>query len=586
MSIYKRLFAYVPKDKLGGYLSILFSIASAVFSVLGYYYIYKILLALLILEDYEKSKSFALITIGLLTLGGVFYFIAGIFSHILGFRLETNLRKKGIDGLMSASFRFFDMNSSGVIRKTIDDNAAQTHQAVAHMIPDLGQAFVMPILTLILAFFVSLKLGLILIVMIIVGALLMGSMMGGEKTFLKTYQDALKRLSGETVEYVRGIQVVKIFKADVHSFKALYEAIVDYAQNAYAYSRSCKLPYVLYQWLFYGIIPLLLIPLAFYLERLDAQAMWVIEFMMLLFLSGVISVCFMRLMFSGQFIFQATYALDNLEGIYEDMQKDRLSFGTETQINDYSIAFDKVSFSYSENLVLKDLSFNLSEGKSYALVGASGSGKSTIAKLLSGFYQVDSGNILLGGKPLTAYTEETVTQAIAFVFQNPKLFKCSIYDNVALAKKNATKEEVMNVLHLAGCDDIIAKFPERENTLIGAKGVYLSGGEKQRLAIARAMLKEAKIIIMDEASAAIDADNEYRLQQAFKALMKDKTVIMIAHRLSSIENVDEIIVLDKGKIIERGSHASLMEAGGSYRHQVDLYYKANDWRLNLHESTL
>lgn len=230
-------------------------------------------------------------------------------------------------------------------------------------------------------------------------------------------------------------------------------------------------------------------------------------------------------------------------------------------------------------MVIEDLSFKLDEGKIYALVGSSGSGKSTIAKLISGFYNVDKGDIEIGGIPLSEYTKEAIIENISFVFQEAKLFKTSIYENVALAKKGATYEEVMEAMRLAGCESIIEKFADAENTVIGSKGVYLSGGEKQRIAIARSILKDSNIIIMDEASASIDPDNEYELQKAFKNLMKDKTVIMIAHRLSSISNVDEILVLEEGKIVERGTDKDLMSKGSRYKELQEMYSIANEWRV-------
>ncbi|HEP4722051.1 TPA: ABC transporter ATP-binding protein, partial [Streptococcus pyogenes] len=238
---------------------------------------------------------------------------------------------------------------------------------------------------------------------------------------------------------------------------------------------------------------------------------------------------------------------------------------------------------YNGNKVLENLSFKLEEGKKYALVGHSGSGKSTIVKLLSGFYKVDSGSIKIGERPLESYSKDALINTISFVFQDSKLFKTSIYENVALANRKASREEVMKAMELAGCNVILNKFPERENTIIGSKGVYLSGGEKQRIAIARAMLKKSKIVIMDEASASIDPDNEYELQKAFKNLMKDKTVIMIAHRMSSIRSVDEILVLENGEIIERGSDHELISKGGKYKELLELYDSANQWRVKDEE---
>ena len=256
-----------------------------------------------------------------------------------------------------------------------------------------------------------------------------------------------------------------------------------------------------------------------------------------------------------------------------------MKHGEHEVFKDCNIEFDHVSFGYSDNMVLEDLSFQLGEGKTYALVGSSGSGKSTIAKLISGFYNVDKGEIRIGGVSLNAYSNEAIINNISFVFQNAKLFKTSIYENIALAKRDAKREEVMEALRLAGCQSIIDKFKDAEETVIGSKGVYLSGGEKQRIAIARAILKNANIVIMDEASASIDPDNEFELQKAFKNLMKNKTVIMIAHRLSSIREVDEILVLDEGKIVERGSDEELMSKESKYKRLQEMYGIANEWRV-------
>ncbi|WP_028264033.1 ABC transporter ATP-binding protein [Atopobium fossor] len=580
MDLYKRIFAYVPEKKAYGVLAVFCSVCSAVLTCAGYFVIYQVLREILMANNLVVAQQLSILAIVLLTAGALLYLLASIFSHILGFRLETNLHKRGIDGIVQASFRFFDTNESGIIRKTIDDNAGMTHSAVAHMIPDLGQAFVTPILVIILSFFVSLRVGIAVVVTVFIGVVIMSKMMGGETSFMQQYQDALKRMSGETVEYVRGIQVIKIFKADVNSFKALHEAITSYAQGVYSYSKSCKVPYVTYQWIFLGAAALLVIPIALMLNTITEPHFFMIELLMYIFLLGVVYVCLMRVMYSTQHIFEAKYAVDSLEKLYDEMNKDKLQFGNETSFENFDIAFENMSFSYGDKSVFKNFNLSLVAGKSYALVGSSGSGKSTLAKLLSGFYKVDDGAVTIGKKPLSAYSEDAIIKAISFVFQDPKLFKMSIYDNVALAKAGATHDEVMAALMKAGCADILDKFPERENTLIGAKGVYLSGGEKQRIAIARALLKDAPILVMDEASAAIDADNEYKLQESFKTLMQNKTTIMIAHRLSSIQNVDEILVLKDGEIAERGSHLELLKKQGEYKALLDMYYSANDWRLS------
>jgi len=556
MGVYKKLFRYVPEVKLLGYLAILISAVSAFLMVYGYYYIYLFLNEVIVNDNYENAGVYSVKIVVFLCVSAALYLTSGLVSHKLAFRLETNLRKRGIDGLTDSSFRFFDLNSSGYIRKTIDDNAAKTHMAVAHMLPDNSQAFLVPIFTLVLSFLISIRVGILIVVLSVVCGLIMCMMMGN-KDFMKKYQEALDRLSSETVEYIRGMQVVKIFGTRLKSFKALYDAITDYSRYALDYSISCKSPYVIYQLIFLGLIAIISIPL-----------------------SVLIMVSFMKIMWASMNIYNANFAIDHLEELYKKMQEDKLSYGDRTDFDNYDIEFENVSFSYGDNKVLEDLSFSLKEKRIYALVGHSGSGKSTIAKLLSGFYKVDKGAIKIGGHRLEEYSKEAIIRSISFVFQDSKLFKKSIYDNVALADEKAGREEVLKALSLAGCDEIIAKFKDGENTIIGSKGVYLSGGEKQRIAIARAILKNSPIVIMDEASAAIDADNEYELQKAFKNLMKDKTVIMIAHRMTSIRNVDEIIVLENGRIVERGDNDSLLSAQGLYSRLVNLYETANDWRVS------
>ena len=579
MKIYKKLFAYVQDKKYLGFFAIIFSVISAVITVYGYYLIYRFLDNLIIHTDLSGAENLAIKSALILTAGAIFYFASGAFSHLLGFRLETNLRKRGIDGLENASFRFFDLNPSGKIRKIIDDNAAQTHQVVAHMIPDSSQAIITPVLVLVLGFIVSIRVGITLLALTIIGCLILGAMMGEQK-FMKIYQEALSKLSAETVEYVRGMQVVKIFRANVESFKSFYKAIKDYSKYAYDYSLSCKKPYVLYQWLFFGLIAILIIPIVYFMTSLGSAKMILLELIMILFLSGVLFVSFMRMMWYSLYISQGNYAVDTLEALYKEMQKDKLEHGNLNNFKNYNIEFDNVSFAYNDKAVIENLSFSLQEGKSYALVGSSGSGKSTVAKLISGFYNVNEGSIKIGGIPISEYSDEALIKAISFVFQDSKLFKKSIYENVALANKDAVKDDVMRALRLAGCDLILDKFPEREKTIIGSKGVYLSGGEKQRIAIARAILKDSKIIIMDEASASIDPDNEFELQKAFKNLMKDKTVIMIAHRLSTIKDLDEVIVMDSGKIIERGSDKELMSSDTKYKRLQEMFNSANEWRVS------
>ena len=578
LTVYKKILSYVPKERYLAYIGILLSMLSVVFKVWGYYYLSKFLIEIIVYNNIENAKYYGFCIVGLLIIGITLYGIAGLVTHVLGFRLETNLRKYGIEGLSKASFSFFDTHPSGKTRKIIDDNATDTHMIVAHLIPDNAGAILMPILLLVLGFFVSLKVGIILIILSIVGGISL-SMMTGEKEFMKIYQESLETLSSETVEYVRGIQVIKIFGISVESFKALNTAIKNYSKYSLEYAMSCKRGFVGFQWFFFSFIAMV-IPILLLFFNIEDPKMLAVELIMVLFLSGALFVSLMAIMYVSMYAFMGQSVVEKLESIFEEMNSNKLTFGSNEEFENYNITFENVSFGYTDKKIINDLSFSLEENKSYALVGASGSGKSTIAKLISGFYKVDSGVIKIGNRSISSYSEEALINNIAFVFQNVKLFKTSIYDNVKIGKADASYEEVMTAMNLAGCNSILDKFSEREQTQIGTKGVYLSGGEKQRIAIARAILKDAKIIIMDEASAAVDPENEYELQRAFSNLIKDKTVIMIAHRLPSIRNVDEILVMDNGEIIERGTDRELMALDGKYKKLQSLYSKANEWRVN------
>ena len=578
LTVYKKILSYVPKERYLAYIGILLSMLSVVFKVWGYYYLSKFLIEIIVYNNIENAKYYGFCMVGLLIIGITLYGIAGLVTHVLGFRLETNLRKYGIEGLSKASFSFFDTHPSGKTRKIIDDNATDTHMIVAHLIPDNAGAILMPILLLVLGFFVSLKVGIILIILSIVGGISL-SMMTGEKEFMKIYQESLETLSSETVEYVRGIQVIKIFGISVESFKALNTAIKNYSKYSLEYAMSCKRGFVGFQWFFFSFIAMV-IPILLLFFNIEDPKMLAVELIMVLFLSGALFVSLMAIMYVSMYAFMGQSVVEKLESIFEEMNSNKLTFGSNNEFENYNITFENVSFGYTDKKIINDLSFSLEENKSYALVGSSGSGKSTIAKLISGFYKVDSGVIKIGNRSISSYSEEALINNIAFVFQNVKLFKTSIYDNVKIGKTDASYEEVMTAMNLAGCNSILDKFSEREQTQIGIKGVYLSGGEKQRIAIARAILKDAKIIIMDEASAAVDPENEYELQRAFSNLIKDKTVIMIAHRLPSIRNVDEILVMDNGEIIERGTDRELMALDGEYKKLQSLYNKANEWRVN------
>ncbi len=578
IKVYKKLFSYVPEFKYLAYLAILLAALSTVFTIGAFYDMYLFLNHLIVQNNATNIAHYAKTFVGFMMTGIGIYLISGLLTHIVAFRLETNLRKKGIDALSQSNFAYFDTHTSGYIRKTIDDNAAETHTIVAHLIPD-NTTSVMTLLLLVLATFaVNVYLGLALILLAVVALLQIKQMMGNAE-FMDAYMKALEKMNSETVEYVRGIQVIKIFKTSVQSFKALYTAIKSYSDYALNYSFSCRTAFIIFQVMF-ATYATLIVPIYLYFVPRSQQLALLPKFIFFYFAVGLLYVTFMRIMYVFMYQYKGSVSAEKIETLYNDMTSHRVALGDGELLENGNIIFDHVSFGYEDQKVIDNLSFELEENKVYAFVGSSGSGKSTIAKLIAGHYRVDSGSIKLGGKPIESYSQDALMRQIAFVFQQSKLFKMSIFDNVKIGNPNASDEEVMKALELASCEEILDKFPEREQTMIGSKGVYLSGGEKQRIAIARAILKDAKIVILDEASASTDVNNEYQIQKAFANLIAHKTVIIIAHRLSSIKGVDDILVIDKGQIIERGNSNELLEKGGKYKAFSDLYASANEWRVS------
>lgn len=579
MSLYKKLFSYAKEKTAFIILSMVLSGIATVISFIPYYYFWRLLTEITTScnrNEIERISYIIFIITGIYLLT---YFLALACSHLFAFRLETNMKKRGLENLLTASFSFFDINPSGKTRKIIDDNSGNTHTAVAHILPDLVNAVLFPVCLLVLAFYVNVYIGLI-ITGAVVFAMICFKFMYSDPNMMQDYMEALEDINSETVEYVRGIQVIKIFDTVIESFDKLYKAIVHYAEVVNRQCRNCKIPYVAFQsgMLSFGALIVIV-----------GKSMWdggspmgEVLSLVVFFVSfsGLLFGAFAKIMFFSKNYQLAMDAMDKLEDIMEKMNGNKLNHGKINFIKNCDIEFKNVSFQYEEGVpVLENFSIKLEGNKKYALVGSSGGGKSTIAKLISGFYPISQGEILIGGKNIEEYSSKALEENIAFVFQNAKLFKTSIYENVRIGNPKAAHEDIMKALELAMCNDILDKFDTREETIIGAKGVHLSGGEMQRIAIARAILKDAPIIILDEASAASDPENEYEMQKAFTSLMKGKTVIMIAHRLSSIRNVDQVLVVDDGKLIEQGTHDELMEKESQYKMFQNLFNKANDWRV-------
>ena len=581
MKLYKKLFSYIPERKLHGILASLLTAVGIFLEFYAYYLIWILLKNVFSGGVLSEGRSLAIKILFLFIAYGILYFMGLWMSHLAGFRLETRLRERGIRHLLGASNTFFDLHNSGEVRKIIDNNVEQTHMIVAHLIPDQTAAFLTPILMIILTFVLDLYLGIFFIVIVLISLVLVKNMMG-DQSFMKKYMDMLDEMNAGAVEYVRAMPVVKIFNAPLIGFKKLYDSILIYKEMVYKYSMSCRVPFVLFQWIlnifiitpiFFGI---------FMVNRGADPGLWAAKILFFTLFMGIFYSNTMKIMYVSMYIFQANSAVDNLENLFKEMKEKEIEFGSQIEFLNKNIEFKNVDFSYDgENKILDNFSLSLEEDKVYALVGSSGSGKSTIAKLISGLYPVDSGEILIGDKNISSYDKESLMKNIGIVFQNPQLFQgISIFENVKLAKSDASDEEVLRALKIARCDEFIDKFKDAYDVVIGAEGVNLSGGEKQRVSIARIFLKDPKIIIMDEASAAADPENEYELQIAFKELIKNRTTIMIAHRLTSIRGADEILLIEDGKLIERGSHDILYKEDSKYKKFVEMYNSANEWRVD------
>ena len=510
----------------------------------------------------------------------VLYFAALMSSHLAAFRVESNLRKEAMRQIVRMPLGFFDINTSGRIRKIIDDNAGVTHSFLAHQLPDLAATFLVPLVAAILIFVFDWILGLACIVPVIIAMLVMGFMMNAEgRQFMKSYMTSLEEMNTEAVEYVRGIPVVKVFQQTIYSFKNFHRCIMNYNKMVFGYTRMWEKPMSLYTVIINGFV-FFLAPLAILLIGYSGNyASVLLNFFLFVLITPVFSQSIMKSMYLNQALGQASEAIGRLENL---VAYEHLTVVEHPQpVKEFSIQFEKVSFSYpgANQKAVDDVSFTIPQGNTVALVGASGGGKTTIARLVPRFWEATEGKVLIGGINVREIAPKELMKYISFVFQNTKLFKTSLLENIKYGNPDATMEEVERAVDMAQCREIINKLPLGLNTKIGTEGTYLSGGEQQRIVLARAILKNAPIIVLDEATAFADPENEHLIQQALKELTKGKTVLMIAHRLSSITDADNILVIDKGKIAEQGTHANLLGKQGIYYHMWNEYQQSVRWTI-------
>ena len=507
------------------------------------------------------------------------YFAALMSTHIAAFRTARNIRRAAMTHVLKLPLGFFTGNQSGRLRKLIDDNAGLTEDLLAHKLPDLAATAVTPIAAIVVLFLFDWRMGLLCLLTMVLALLSMCLMMGGKNAgFFHRYQKEIERMSGEAVEYVRGIPVVKMFQQTVSSFKAFYAAIQDYSNLASQYAMSCRTGQTCFLTFINGAFALLIPAVLLIASGGDVRTA-LVNFIFYALFAPACGQMINRIMYMSEAVMEADEAIGRLDEILSQQPMEEPKAQKKPASD--AVAFDHVTFTYpgASRPALEDVSFSVRPGQVVALVGPSGGGKTTAASLIPRFWDVDSGRVTVGGADVRGLDSAALMERVAFVFQDTRLFKESLLENIRAARPDASREEVLAAAHAAQCDDILEKLPQGLDTVVGARGVYLSGGEQQRIALARAILKDAPIVVLDEATAFADPENEHQIQKAFETLTRNKTVLMIAHRLSTVQNADSIIVLNEGKIAEQGSHSALLEKNGVYAAMWADYQRSAQWKV-------
>lgn len=582
----KRLFEYAENYKYLTIASWILATVSAFIALVPFYYIWRLIKEVIrVSPDFDKAQNlsaYGWLAVGSAVLAMLIYMGGLICSHLAAFHVQATMRSRLMRHIMSLPLGFMDEDGSGKVRKIVNESSAATETYLAHQLPDKCVATATPIGLVVLLLVFDWRLGLLSLIPIVLGFAIMSTMMGANmKKKMEEYQNALEEMSSEAVEYVRGIPVVKTFGQSVFSFKRFRDSIKKYEKWTIAYTKDLRIPMIGLTTAINSVFAIL-IAATFWLGGVkseSADGTFLLNLMFYIIITPIITVTMTKMMYAGENVMIVEDALNRIDGLLE--KKPLPQSVNPAKPQDASISFQNVSYRYdgAADDAIHNISLDIKSGEHIAFVGPSGGGKSTLAKLIARFADVKSGSIEIGGANVKNIKASNLMDTVSFVFQDSKLLKMSIFDNVRMGNKNATREEVIEALHNAQCDDIIEKLPGGIDTVIGSKGTYLSGGETQRIAIARAMLKNAPILILDEATAFADPDNEAKVQAAFSKLSEGKTVIMIAHRLSSVTGVDRIYVLKNGQICQSGTHESLLSQDGLYAHMWKEFNKSVSWKV-------
>lgn len=578
-----KLFAYAGKFRYLTIASWILSVISAWLALVPFYYIWRIMKEVLsVAPDFGKAahlKEYGWAAVGFAILSMLVYVCALMCSHLAAFRVQANIRTSLMRHILTLPMGFLNKDGTGKIRKIVNESSAATETYLAHQLPDQAGAIATPAGLLVLLMVFDFRLGLLSLIPVVAAFLIMGTMTGQRmKDKMEEYQNALDEMSSEAVEYVRGIPVVKTFGQSVFSFKRFQTSIQKYEKWTIAYTKEMRIPMTVYTTAINAVFAVL-IAATFFFTRNRADNTFLLNLLFYIIITPIITVTMNKIMYSSENQLIVADAISRIESILEKKPLPETAHAQEPENN--SITFENVSFRYEDagRDALHQINLAIKEGEHVAFVGPSGGGKTTLTSLVARFFDTTEGRILIGNKDVKEISSKQLMDMVSFVFQDSKLLKTSILENVRMGKKDATREEVMQALKEAQCEDIIAKLPDGIDTVIGSSGTYVSGGEAQRLSIARAMLKNAPILILDEATAFADPDNEAKVQEAFSRLSKGKTVIMIAHRLSSIVDADRICVLKDGSIAEEGTHETLLQKNGVYAHMWEEYNKSVQWKV-------
>ena len=586
----KRLLRYAGGYKYLTIASWILSALSALVALLPFVYIWKVIKEVLDVapnyRDVQDLSHNGWMAVGFAVAAILIYIVALMCSHLAAFRVQANMRTKAMHHIVTLPMGFMSGSGSGKVRKIVYESSAATETYLAHQLPDKANALATPVGLIVLLLVFDWRLGLLSLLPVVAAFVIMSFMTGkrmAEK--MEEYNNALGQMAGEAVEYVRGISVVKTFGQSVFSFRRFKEAIDNYEKWVIAYTKDLRFPMMCYTTLVNGIFAVL-VAAALVMTSGGVTNEFLLNLMYYIIITPIITLTLTKIMYASENKLIVADAMSRIDSILEmeplpETDHPKHPKDNSVELSGVSFRYKDASVNFTPRNALENISLTIRPGEHVAFVGPSGGGKTTLASIVARFWDVREGSVKIGGVNVKDIPKEELMDTVSFVFQDSKLLKTSILENVRMAKPDASRGEILKALHDAQCDDILEKLPQGVDTVVGAKGVYLSGGEQQRISIARVMLKNAPILILDEATAFADPDNEAKVQAAFSVLAKGKTVLMIAHRLSTVTGADRIVVIKDGKIEDTGTHGQLKDKDGLYAEMWRQYNKAAKWKVGV-----